>query len=230
MSLHELSGTVQNDILKEYIARGTYIFPPRPPCGSSPTFSPSAATELPQWTTISICGYHIREAGSTAAQEVAFTLADAIAYVEAALARGPGASTTSRPGFPFSSTPTTDLLEEIAKFRAARRLWARLMRERFGARDPRSMDASLSRADRRLDAHRAAAGRQRGARGVAGAGRRAGRYPVPPHQRARRGARSAHRSFGAARSAHPADPRPRNRRSQHRGPVGRLLLHREADR
>jgi methylmalonyl-CoA mutase, N-terminal domain len=136
--LHKLSGTVQNDILKEYIARGTYIYPPHPAMRIITDLFAWCRTELPNWTTISISGYHIREAGSTAAQEVAFTLADAIAYVEAAIASGLAVDEFA-PRLSFFFNAHSDLLEEIAKYRAARRLWAHIMRERFGACDPHSM-------------------------------------------------------------------------------------------
>jgi len=136
--LRKLSGTVQNDILKEYIARGTYIYPVRPAMRIVTDLFAWCRSELPAWNTISISGYHIREAGSTAAQEVAFTLADGIAYVDAAIAAG-GAVDEFGPRLSFFFNAHSDLLEEVAKFRAARRLWARIMRERFGARDPRSM-------------------------------------------------------------------------------------------
>jgi methylmalonyl-CoA mutase N-terminal domain/subunit len=133
-----LRGTIQNDILKEYIARGTYIYPPRQAMRIITDVFAWAAAETPQWNTISISGYHIREAGSTAVQEVAFTLANAIAYVEAAVAAGlPLDEFAPRLSFFFSAH--NDLLAEVAKFRAARRLWARIMRERFHAEDPRSM-------------------------------------------------------------------------------------------
>src|SRR5579862_9697983 len=137
-NLHELSGTVQNDILKEYIARGTYIYPPRPAMRIVTDLFAWCRTELPAWNTISISGYHIREAGSTAVQEVAFTLADAIAYVDAAIAAGLAVDVFA-PRLSFFFNAHNDLLEEIAKYRAARRLWANIMRERFGAKDPRSM-------------------------------------------------------------------------------------------
>jgi methylmalonyl-CoA mutase N-terminal domain/subunit len=132
-----LAGTIQNDILKEYVARGTYIFPPGPSMRLITDTFAFCAAELPRWNSISISGYHIREAGSTAVQEVAFTLADAIAYVEAALGAG---LTVDRfgPQLAFFFNAHNHLLEEVAKFRAARRLWARIMRERFGAKDPRS--------------------------------------------------------------------------------------------
>jgi methylmalonyl-CoA mutase N-terminal domain/subunit len=134
----KVSGTTQNDILKEYIARGTYIYPPRPSMRLVTDIFEFCANELPRWNTISISGYHMREAGATAAQELAFTMADAIAYVEAAVARGLDVDAfAGRLSFFFAAW--SELFEEVAKFRAARRLWARTMRERFGARDPRSL-------------------------------------------------------------------------------------------
>jgi methylmalonyl-CoA mutase, N-terminal domain len=132
-----LAGTVQNDILKEYIARGTYIYPPGPSLRLVTDCFAYGQRHAPRWNTISISGYHIREAGSTAVQEVAFTLANAIAYVEAA--RGAGLAVDDvAPQLSFFFNAHNNLLEEVAKFRAARRLWARIMRERFGARDPRA--------------------------------------------------------------------------------------------
>ena len=135
--LTRLSGTVQNDILKEYIARGTYIYPLAPALRIVTDIFAFCRERAPEWNTISISGYHIREAGSTAVQEVAFTLANAIAYVEAALARGLAVDEFA-PRLSFFLNAHNDLLEEIGKFRAARRLWARIMRERFQAQDPRS--------------------------------------------------------------------------------------------
>ncbi len=132
-----LGGTVQNDILKEFVARGTYIFPPGPSLRLVTDVFAYCRDHLPRWNTISISGYHMREAGSTAVQEVAFTLANAVAYVEAARAAGLGVDEFA-PQLSFFFNAHNDLLEEVAKFRAARRLWARLMRERFGARDPRA--------------------------------------------------------------------------------------------
>jgi len=133
-----IAGTTQNDILKEYIARGTYIFPLRPSMRLVTDVFEFCAGELPRWNTISISGYHMREAGATAAQELAFTLADGIAYVEAAVARGLDVDDfAGRLSFFFAAW--SELFEEAAKFRAARRMWATIMRERFGATDPRSM-------------------------------------------------------------------------------------------
>ena len=133
----KITGTVQNDILKEYAARGTYIFPPQPSMRLTTDVFAYCAGQLPNWNTISISGYHIREAGSTAAEEVAFTLADAIAYVEAALAAGLAVDDFG-PRLSFFFACHMDFFEEAAKFRAARRMWARLMRDRFGARDEKS--------------------------------------------------------------------------------------------
>jgi len=133
-----LNGTIQNDILKEYIARGTYIYPPRPSLRLITDVFAYCATYVPQWNTISISGYHMREAGSTAVQELAFTLADGIEYVKAALCVGLEIDSFA-PRLAFFFDAHNNLLEEVAKFRAARRMWARIMRERFGAKDPRSM-------------------------------------------------------------------------------------------
>ena len=138
VSFDKLKGTLQNDILKEYIARGTYIYPPAPSLRLVTDVFAYCAQEVPSWNTISISGYHIREAGSTAVQEVAFTLADAITYVDAAVKAGLAVDTFA-PRISFFFNSHNNLLEEIAKFRAARRLWAHIMRERFGARDPRSL-------------------------------------------------------------------------------------------
>ena len=137
-NLAKLSGTVQNDILKEYIARGTYIYPVRPAMRIVTDIFAWCRDALPRWNTISISGYHIREAGSTAVQEVAFTLADGIAYVQAALDAGLDIDDFA-PQLSFFFNAHNDLLEEIAKYRAARRLWARLMSEHFQARDARSL-------------------------------------------------------------------------------------------
>ncbi len=132
-----LSGSTQNDILKEFIARGTYIFPPGPSLRLVTDVIEYCAERLPRWNFINVCGYHMREAGSTLVQEVAFALADAITYVQAVLDRGVPIDRFA-PRFAFNFTAGTDVLREAAKFRAMRRLWARIMRERFGARNPAS--------------------------------------------------------------------------------------------
>ena len=134
----KLRGTIQNDILKEYVARGTYIYPPRPSMRLIVDTFSYCAKEMPNWNTISISGYHIREAGSTAVQEIAFTLANGIAYVEAAIAAGLAIDDFA-PRLSFFFNAHNNMFEEIAKYRAARRLWANIMRERFGAKDPKSM-------------------------------------------------------------------------------------------
>ncbi|MBI3091063.1 MAG: methylmalonyl-CoA mutase family protein [Candidatus Tectomicrobia bacterium] len=133
----KLTGTIQNDILKEYVARGTYIFPPKPSMRIITDIFAYCSKQVPRWNTISICGYHLREAGCNAMQELAFMLADGIAYVEAAIKAG---LEVDRFGPRLSWLPNTmiDFFEEIAKFRAARRMWAKIMKERFGAKDPRS--------------------------------------------------------------------------------------------
>ena len=134
---NRLSGTVQNDILKEYIARGTYIYPPRPSMRLVTDIFAYCRDTVPEWNTISVSGYHIREAGATAVQEIAFTLANGIAYVAAALDRGLAVDDVA-PRISFFLNAHNNFLEEIAKFRAARRMWARIMRERFKAQNPRS--------------------------------------------------------------------------------------------
>jgi methylmalonyl-CoA mutase, N-terminal domain len=136
--MDKINGTIQNDILKEYVARGTYIFPPRESMRLIVDIFAFAGENIPTWNTISISGYHIREAGSTAVQEVAFTLSNAIAYVEAALGAGLEIDQFA-PRLSFFFNSHLNFFEEIAKFRAARRIWARLMKERFGAKNPRSL-------------------------------------------------------------------------------------------
>ena len=135
---HKLKGTIQNDILKEYIARGTYIYPPEPSMRIVTDIFDFCSTHIPSWNTISISGYHIREAGSTEAQEIAFTLSDGIAYVQAAIDRGLNVDTVGK-RLSFFFNAHNDLLMEIAKFRAARRLWATIMKNRFGATDEKAM-------------------------------------------------------------------------------------------
>ena len=138
VSPEQVSGTIQNDILKEYIARGTYAYPPRPSMRLVVDVFKYCAENVPRWNTISISGYHMREAGATAVQELAFTFANAIAYVQAALDAGLKVDDFA-PRLSFFFVSQNNLFEEVAKFRAARRMWARIMRDRFGAQDPRSM-------------------------------------------------------------------------------------------
>ncbi|MGH1552063.1 acyl-CoA mutase large subunit family protein [Streptomyces sp. L7] len=134
----QLTGTIQNDVLKEYIARGTYIFPPKPSLRLTADIFKYCGAEIPKWNTISISGYHMAEAGASPAQEIAFTLADGIEYVRTALAAGMDVDDFA-PRLSFFFVARTTLLEEVAKFRAARRIWARVMREEFGARNPKSL-------------------------------------------------------------------------------------------
>lgn len=138
VAFDKVNGTIQNDILKEYIARGTYIYPPKPSMRLITDTFAFCADSVPNWNTISISGYHIREAGSTAAQEIAFTLADGIAYVEAAISVGLEVDKFA-PRLSFFFNSHNNLLEEVAKFRAARRLWAKIMRDRFAAKNPKSL-------------------------------------------------------------------------------------------
>ncbi|HEV2067379.1 MAG TPA: methylmalonyl-CoA mutase family protein, partial [Thermomicrobiales bacterium] len=134
----KLGGTIQNDILKEYVARGTYIFPPRPSMRLVTDTFAYCAEHLPSWNTISVSGYHIREAGSSADQEIAFTLANGLAYVQAAIDAGLNVDAFA-PRISFFFASHSNLFEEAAKFRAARRMWAVLLRERFGATNPRAL-------------------------------------------------------------------------------------------
>ncbi|MGW2644844.1 acyl-CoA mutase large subunit family protein [Streptomyces sp. NPDC001393] len=134
----QLTGTIQNDVLKEYIARGTYIFPPKPSLRLTADIFKYCTAEIPRWNTISISGYHMAEAGASPVQEIAFTLADGIEYVRTAVAAGMNVDDFA-PRLSFFFVARTTLLEEVAKFRAARRIWARVMREEFGARDPKSL-------------------------------------------------------------------------------------------
>ena len=138
VSPEKLNGTVQNDVLKEYVARGTYIFPPGPSVRLAADIMAYCAKNVPQWNTISVSGYHIRDAGSTAAQEVGFTFANACAYMDAALARGLAIDEFA-PRISWIFNTHNNFFEEIAKYRALRRLWARLLKEKYGSRDPRSM-------------------------------------------------------------------------------------------
>ena len=185
-----LTGTIQNDVLKEYIARGTYIYPPQASLRLvSDTFA-YCREHLPRWNTISISGYHMAEAGATPAQEIAFTLANGIAYVEAALAAGLAVDDFA-PRLSFFFVARTTLLEEVAKFRAARRIWAARDAGPVRRAEPEVADAALPHPDRRRPADRAAAGGEPGPGRGAGAGGGAGRHPVAAHELLRRGDRAA---------------------------------------
>ena len=224
-----LRGTVQNDILKEYIARGTYIFPPAPSMRLITDLFRYCAAEVPNWNTISISGYHIREAGSTAVQEVAFTLADGIEYVKAAIDAGLAVDDFG-PQLAFFFNAHNNFLEEVAKFRAARRIWAVIMRERFGAQDPKSWQ---------LRFHTQTAGStltaQQPDNNVVRVTLQAlaavlGGTQSPPHQLQGRGAGAAVRGRRRGRAAHPADRRLRVGRGRHGRSAGRLVLRRAVDR
>ena len=154
---NEISGTVQNDILKEYIARGTYTYPPRPSMRLVVDVFKYCAESVPRWNTISISGYHMREAGATAVQELAFTFANAIAYVQAALDAGLKVDSFA-PRLSFFFVSQNNLFEEVAKFRAARRIWANLMRDRFGAQGPALHDVAVPHPDGRSVTNGPAAG------------------------------------------------------------------------
>ena len=224
-----LRGTVQNDILKEYVARGNYIFPPKPSMRLTTDLFAYCAERIPKWNTISISGYHIREAGSTAVQELAFTLANGIAYCAAAVDAGLSPDEFGeRLSFFFNAH--NDFFVEVAKFRAARRLWARIMKRALRRDEPEGARAALPRADRRLDAHGAAAREQHRPRRDPGVRRRVRRHAVTAHERVRRGARAADATLGEARAAHAAAARRRGGRPRHRRPARRLVLHRGADR
>ena len=224
-----LAGTIQADILKEYIAQKEWCFPIDPAMRLLGDMIEWCSREMPRWHPVSISGYHIREAGSTAAQELAFTLKDGLTYVEQAVARGLDVDDFA-PRLSFFFNAQIDFFEEIGKYRAARRIWARELRETFGAKDQRSLADALPHADRRRQPDRAAAAQQHHAHGDRGARRRARRHAVAAHQQLRRGARAADRGRGADRAAHAADHRPRDRRREHDRPARRQLLRRGADR
>ena len=173
----QVSGTIQNDILKEYIARGTYAYPPRPSMRLVVDVFKYCAQSVPRWNTISISGYHMREAGATAVQELAFTFANAIAYVQAALDAGLKVDEFA-PRLSFFFVSQNNLFEEVAKFRAARRMWAHIMRNRFGAKDPRSLMLRFHTQTAGRLPHSATARQQRHPLHRAGPGRHPGRHPV----------------------------------------------------
>ncbi len=216
-----IGGTVQNDILKEYAARGTYIYPPGPSLRLVTDVIAFCAERVPKWNPISISGYHMREAGSTAVQEVAFTLANGLAYVEAALGRGLAIDEFA-PRLSFFFNAHNDFLEEVAKFRAARRLWARADARALRAARRALAVAALPHPDRGLDAHRAAARQQRRA------GRASRRWPRSAAARSRSTPTLATRRSACpprrrrARAAHPAGRSPTRAASPRRRPAGRL--------
>ena len=223
----ELRGTVQNDILKEYVARGNYIFPPKPSMRITTDLFAYCHERLPKWNTISISGYHIREAGSTAVQELAFTLAHGIAYCEAAVAAGLSPDEFGERALVLLQRAQPLLPGGGEVPRGAHAVGADHARP-VRRHEPTGAGAALPRADGRLDADRAAAGEQRRARRGAGAVGGLRRRAVDPHERVRRGARAAERAVGADRAADAADPRARGRRHRHGRSARRRLLHRGA--
>ena len=200
-----LRGTTQNDILKEYIARGNFIYPPEPAMRLTTDLFAYCRERVPKWNTISISGYHMREKGCSAVQEVGFTLANAIAYVQAAIDAGLDVDEFG-PRLAFFFNGHNNVFQEVAKFRAARRMWARDHARALRLAEPQVADDPLPHPDRRRDAGGPAAGEQHRARGAAGLRRGVRRHPVAAHQRLRRGAGAAHRARRADRAAHPADP------------------------
>ena len=224
-----LSGTIQADILKEYIAQKEWCFPIDPAMRLCGDMIEWCTRHMPRWHPISISGYHIREAGSTAQQELAFTLKDGLTYVEQAVARGLDVDEFA-PRLSFFFNAQIDFFEEIAKYRAARRIWARELRETFGAKNPRSwqMRFHSQTAGVSLTAQQPLNNIVRTA--IEALAAVLGRHAVAAHQLLRRGARAADRGGRHDRAAHAADDRPRDRRHQHGRPARRLLLRRGADR
>ena len=205
-----LGGTIQADILKEYIAQKEWIFPPEPSMRLMIDMIEWCTRTMPRWHPVSISGYHIREAGATAAQELAFTLADGFAYVEHSIARGLDVDEFA-PRLSFFFNAHIDFFEEIAKYRAARRIWARELRERYGATSERalSMRFHTQTAGVSLTAQQPQVNIVRTAH--RGAGGRARRHPVAAHEQLRRGAGAAHRGRRPAGASHPAGDRARDR-------------------
>ncbi len=225
----KLRGTVQNDVLKEYMARGNYIYPPEPTMRLTTDIFEYCRERVPKWNTISISGYHIREKGCSAVQEVAFTLSNAIAYVEAALDARPRDRRVRPPPRLLLQLPQ----QRLPGGRQVPRRAADVGEDRRRAvrrEGPQLDEDPLPHPDRRRDAAGPAAGGEHHPRRPAGLRRRLRRHPEPAHQRLRRGAGAADRALGADRPAHPAGARARVRCGGHRRPLRRLLLHRVADR
>ena len=225
----QLAGTIQTDILKEYIAQKEWCFPIDPAMRLVTDMVEFCAKRMPRWHPISISGYHIREAGSTAQQELAFTLKDGFTYVEQAIERGLDVDEFA-PRLSFFFNAHIDFFEEIAKYRAARRIWARELRETYGARDERSllMRFHAQTAGVSLTAQQPLNNIVRTATEALVGGAR--RHAVAAHELLRRGARAADRGGGARRAADAADHRPRDRRHEHDRPARRLVLRRGAHR
>ena len=216
----QLRGTTQNDILKEYIARGNFIYPPEGSMRLTTDLFAYCKQNVPRWNTISISGYHFREKGCSAVQEVAFTLANGIAYVQAAIDAGLEVDDFA-PRLAFFFNGHNNVFQEVAKFRAARRMWAHIMRERFGASDERSLKLRFhtQTGGVTLTAQQPVNNVVRVA--LQGFAAVCGGHAVAAHQRLRRGAGAADRARRQDRPAHAADHRPRVGRDRHRRPVRR---------
>ena len=210
-----LEGTTQNDILKEFVAQKEFLFPPEPSMRLVTDTIEFGTREMPRWNTISISGYHIREAGSTAVQELAFTIADGMAYVEEAMRRGLRVDDFA-PRLSFFFNSHNDFFEEIAKFRAARRIWWKLMTERYRAENERSTWMRFHTQTAGVSLTAAAAAQQPDPRRDPGAGRGPGRHAVAPHRRVRRGVGRAVGRGRPARAAPAAGHRSRRRASPRR--------------
>ena len=196
----QLSGTIQNDILKEFMVRNTYIYPPEPSMRIVADIIQYTAKHMPKFNSISISGYHMQEAGATAVQELGFTLADGLEYVRTAAGARASTSTSSPGGSSFFFAIGMNFFMEVAKLRAARLLWARIMND-LGAQEARIEDAAHALPDLGRVAHRAGPVQQHRAHRVRGAGRGARRHAEPAHQQLRRGDRAAHRVLGRASRA-----------------------------
>ena len=223
-----LNGTIQNDILKEYIARGTYIYPPKPSMRLVTDTFEYCSEHVPRWNTISISGYHMAEAGATAAQEVAFTFSNAIAYVQAAVDAGLDVDRFA-PRLSFFFVAQSHLFEEIAKFRAARRCGPRSCASVSGG-EPSLLDMPIPHPDRGCHPYCPAARQQHYPYDDSGPCSHPRRHTIAPRQLEGRGTRSAHRGVCAALATYPADPCVRDGRRQHCRSIGGLLLRREPDR
>ena len=229
VDLGKLNGTLQTDIFKEYIAQKEWLFAPEPHLRLIGDLMEYCAENIPAYKPISVSGYHIREAGSTAAQELAYTLADGFAYVELGLSRGLDIEQFA-PGLSFFFDAHLDFFEEIAKFRAARRIWARWLRDVYGATTDKAQQLRFHTQTAGRLADRPAAGQQHRPDGGRGAGRGPRRHPVAAHQRPRRGAGAAERQGRPDRAAHPAGDHGGDRRHERRRPARRLLVRRGAHR
>jgi methylmalonyl-CoA mutase N-terminal domain/subunit len=220
-----VGGTLQNDILKEFHSQNEFIYPPEASVKLVVDTIEFASQHLPKWNSVSISGYHIREAGSTATQELAFTLRDGMEYVEACMKRGLDVDSFG-PRLSFFFNSHNEFFEEICKLRAARRIWALAMRDRYGAKNERSMLMRTHVQTAGCSLTEQQPPEQHRSRRLPGDGRRSRRMPEPPHRLDGRNVRSADRDRGARGAPHPADPRPRDRRPSHCRSARRLVVRR----